>query len=597
MKKETKLRGYLRGMIALSMLALWAVTMLALTFLSAQKVEIEAGMLQERMEVQASEFCASVMEKTAAAENQAAMLSYGLSTITPMYAQVSGGAALCCYDEAGTEVARSHIAYGYADMAGQKGGLSNYLFLDEALDDEGQLALARWITEHRGESQEYRLPSGDNDWAEVTGVVDGMGIRVQRIVIHQGGELLTPMDGSADSFAGEQLETLRFTSLGLYSSLCPEVSVDGDGRVRDEPTDMSARLARIRASENLMNTLEQRAKPGNTAQMTGVDEAGVRAWMGRRRQDGVLLGGAYSYPKWMEGASRLGWAYVLTLAAALLLTRWLSRMLSGMVARPVEALCADVVAGRPCETAGEIAELNALSSAFNAAQEKLADELRRERDFSRAAAHELKTPLAVLRSHAEGLAEDIAPDRRGEYLEIIMDEADRMDALVRELLELSRLEAGAAPPAREPVALGELVRQAFARLERPMAEKGITLEADLEELTVPGERAGLERVASNLASNALRHCAPGGSIRVALERTGDGFARLTVDNDGANIPEQALPRLWEAFYRGDAGRSREDGGAGLGLAIVRGVLARHGGRWGAENRPGGVRFRAEVPLE
>ncbi|BDF69883.1 hypothetical protein CE91St41_08640 [Oscillospiraceae bacterium] len=596
MKRETKLRGYLRGMIALSMLALWAVTMLALTFLSAQKVEIEAGMLQERMEVQASELCASVMERTAAAENQAAMLSFGLSTITPMYAQVAGGALLCSLDKAGKELARSHIAYGYAGVDDRAGGINNYLFLDEALDDEGQLALARWITEHRDEADEYRMPSGNDNWAEITGVVDGIGIRVQRIVLHLGGEVLTPVEGSAERLAGEQLETLRFSSLGLYSNLCPELSVDGDGRVRNKPTIMTARLARFRDAEAAYDTLMERARPGDGTSTWSTTVVGTAA-VGPGRREGVVLGSAYSCSNWLEGASRLGWAYVLTLAAALLLTRWLSRMLSGMVARPVEALCADVEAGRPCETAGEIAELNALSSAFNAAQEKLADELRRERDFSRAAAHELKTPLAVLRSHAEGLAEDIAPDRRGEYLEIIMDEADRMDALVRELLELSRLEAGAAPLAREPVALGALVRQAFARLERPMAEKGVTLEADLEELTVPGERVGLERVASNLASNALRHCAPGGSIRVALERTGDGFARLTVDNDGANIPEQALPRLWEAFYRGDAGRSREDGGAGLGLAIVRGVLARHGGRWGAENRPGGVRFRAEVPLE
>lgn len=588
MKKETKLRGYLRGMIALSMLALWAVTMLALTFLSAQKVEIEASVLMSHMQDQAG-------WRVQYGDNPSTRymeqdLAYGLSVAADMLRSVGGAAALRLYAGDGTEEARSQIVSGYGYTQGLEQGEFYRLWLDDALDDAGQLTLARWIQDSR------RLPAEarEETWAEVAGTAEGHVFRVRRMVVHRGEEQWLLADGPAEG------ETVTLAYLVLDSQLCPGEYLDmgGDDPVPRRTTmEMRIRLRDIRRAEELLDTLLERVQPDPARVFsTGSAGWGQEASVGPTR-DGALVGMGCSYSKWAEGARRLGWAYVLTLAAALLLTRWLSRMLSGMVARPVEALCADVEAGRPCETAGEIAELNALSSAFNAAQEKLADELRRERDFSRAAAHELKTPLAVLRSHAEGLAEDIAPDRRGEYLEIIMDEADRMDALVRELLELSRLEAGAAPPARETVALGELVRQAFARLERPMAEKGITLEADLEELTVPGERAGLERVASNLASNALRHCAPGGSIRVALERTGDGFVRLTVDNDGANIPEQALPRLWEAFYRGDAGRSREDGGAGLGLAIVRGVLARHGGRWGAENRPGGVRFRAEVPLE
>lgn len=588
MKRETKLRGYLRGMIALSMLALWAVTMLALTFLSAQKVEIEAGVLMNHMQDQAG-------WRVQYGDNPSARymeqdLAYGLSVAADMFRSVGGAAALRLYAGDGTEEARSQIVSGYGYTQGLERGEFYRLWLDDALDDAGQLTLARWIQDSR------RLPAEarEETWAEVAGTAEGHVFRVSRMVVHRGEEQWLLADGPAEG------ETVTLAYLVLDSQLCPGeyLYMSGDDPpARRTTMEMRIRLRDIRRAEELLDTLLERVQPDPARVFsTGSAGWGQEATVGLTR-DGAMVGMGYSYSNWAEGARRLGWAYVLTLAAALLLTRWLSRMLSGMVARPVEALCADVEAGRPCETAGEIAELNALSSAFNAAQEKLADELRRERDFSRAAAHELKTPLAVLRSHAEGLAEDIAPDRRGEYLEIIMDEADRMDALVRELLELSRLEAGAAPLAREPVALGELARQAFARLERPMAEKGITLEADLEELTVPGERAGLERVVSNLASNALRHCAPGGSIRVALERTGDGFARLTVDNDGANIPEQALPRLWEAFYRGDAGRSREDGGAGLGLAIVRGVLARHGGRWGAENRPGGVRFRAEVPLE
>ena len=222
-----------------------------------------------------------------------------------------------------------------------------------------------------------------------------------------------------------------------------------------------------------------------------------------------------------------------------------------------------------------------------------ASALLRERAFTRAAAHELKTPLAVLRAHAEALREDIDPARRGEYLDVVLSEADRMAALTAGLLDLSRLEAG-AEVRRERVDLTALVEDAFARQALPMEQRGLAVALDLAPCAVEGDRRLLELLAGELAANAARHAAPGGAVAVTLKQAGDR-AELTVDNDGAPIPEADLPHIWEPFYRGDASRSRATGGTGLGLAIVKAAAEAHGGGCAAENRPGGVRFRVWLP--
>lgn len=218
--------------------------------------------------------------------------------------------------------------------------------------------------------------------------------------------------------------------------------------------------------------------------------------------------------------------------------------------------------------------------------------IQRERDFARAAAHELKTPLAVLRAHAEALREDIAPEKREQYLDVVLSESDRMAALVGHLLELSRPES---KQKKEPVDLAALVREVWTPLALPLEQKNLQLQLELEEVSLSGDRTQLAEAAENLASNALRYAQPGGVIRVTLEKLGH-WVRLTVYNDGPNIPAEDLSRLWEPFYRADPSRSRDSGGTGLGLAIVRKAVEAHGGQCWAENRSGGVAFVLEFPL-
>lgn len=220
--------------------------------------------------------------------------------------------------------------------------------------------------------------------------------------------------------------------------------------------------------------------------------------------------------------------------------------------------------------------------------------LQRERDFARAAAHELKTPLAVLRAHTEALREDIAPEKREQYLDVMLSESDRMTDLVGSLLELARPQAKEARK-KEPVDLADLVGEVFAPLTLPLEQKNLHLQLELEEVSLSGDRARLGEAVENLASNALRYAASGGTIQVKLEQKGSR-ARLTVYNDGPNIPEADLSRLWEPFYRADPSRSRDSGGTGLGLAIVRNTVEAHGGKCWAENRPVGVAFVMELPL-
>ena len=171
-----------------------------------------------------------------------------------------------------------------------------------------------------------------------------------------------------------------------------------------------------------------------------------------------------------------------------------------------------------------------------------------------------------------------------------------MSALVGRLLELSRLESG-TPLQKEPLDLAALVREVWEPLALPLEQRDITLKLDLEALQLEGDRERLREAAGNLASNALRHCTPGGTIRVTLKREGSR-AVLTVYNDGEPIPEADLPHLFQPFYRGgDKSHSRDSGGTGLGLAIVQAAALAHGGECGVENTGGGAVFRLSLPLE
>ena len=233
----------------------------------------------------------------------------------------------------------------------------------------------------------------------------------------------------------------------------------------------------------------------------------------------------------------------------------------------------------------EIGELNrSLRNMSGELQRRWDDERAlegRRREFVAAASHELKTPLALMRGYTEGLIQNIGD--REEYLANMEREIDRMNALVLEMLEQTRLEGMEDLAQTQTVDLTALV----GRLLTEMAPlfQGLQCSAHLVQgVTCPGNPQLLERGIGNLLSNAARYCTPGGQVRLEL-RNGPV---LTVENDADPIPEEELPRLFEMFYRGDKARDRS--GSGMGLAIARRIFSLHHFRCTAELIPDGVRF-------
>ncbi|WP_418973731.1 sensor histidine kinase [Agathobaculum butyriciproducens] len=204
------------------------------------------------------------------------------------------------------------------------------------------------------------------------------------------------------------------------------------------------------------------------------------------------------------------------------------------------------------------------------------------RETTAALAHELKTPLSVLSATAELLGDNLAPEKQGHYLEVIRQQAQRMDGSVRQMLELSRLETGAKALRRTVFSLAELAQE---RLQAALpTDSTIHTEfAAQGEYEVNADRALLTRALDALLENAVQHTPEGGCITVHLA---DGV--LSVTNTGNAIPADALPRLWEAYYQADPSRSAK--GDGLGLSIAKTVFDLHGYACGAENTEIGPKF-------
>jgi signal transduction histidine kinase len=209
------------------------------------------------------------------------------------------------------------------------------------------------------------------------------------------------------------------------------------------------------------------------------------------------------------------------------------------------------------------------------------------RDFVANVSHELKTPLTVISGFAETLHDEaIEPAQRRRFAEAIQTSAQRMQRVVDDLLDLSRIESGGWKPSPAPIDLAAFVGDALLAC-RPTAErKGIALDASIprDATTVVADGTAVRQILSNLIDNAIRYTAAG-AVTVFAERTAGGIW-IGVRDTGVGIPREHLPRIFERFYRVDAARSREAGGTGLGLAIVKHLTEAHGGTVRAESAPG-----------
>ena len=533
-----RLKRIFTGALPLFLL-LWAGMMAILWGLSGQKLEGEVQLAVRSATQNAEAYYQSVWSGGATEAQKPAILTSWLENCLYNY---DGVIQFRFYSADGQELAHSQLANSRASLPGTS-TLDWYLWLDAVLSPEEQVELAEKLREEPSLSIFQALPrepdmesETDALWCDVVGVVDEERqiVYPKTITYVYRGKEVTMVDTGSSFFEGKELSAMRFGAVDLFSALA----------VRNaSPREMLDQWQEVEQEINfIFDHVDFQTGPFSFSASVSSNTACYPL------SDGTLFGYGFSYLPTHRIIEELKSTALFTLLAAIAM-----------------ALFTD---------------------------HRQRQALQRERDFARAAAHELKTPLAVLRAHAEALREDIAPEKREQYLDVVLSESDRMAALVGHLLELSRPEA---KQKNEPVDLTALVRDVFDPLALSLEQKRLQLHLELAEVSLSGDRTQLREAVENLASNALRYAELNGVIRVTLENLGHRV-RLTVYNDGPNIPAEDLPRLWEPFYRADPSRSRDSGGTGLGLAIVRKAVEAHSGQCWAENRPSGVTFSIELPI-
>lgn len=229
-------------------------------------------------------------------------------------------------------------------------------------------------------------------------------------------------------------------------------------------------------------------------------------------------------------------------------------------------------------------EITRLNTALEYA--KKAEEDRRQMTSN--IAHELKTPLAIIHSYAEGLKEHTAEEKREKYIDVILSEAERTDSMVLEMLDLSRLEAGRVKLSRDDFSLVSLTQSIFDKLEIAVQDKELQIEFSFpDDFTVTADESRIAQVVENFATNAIKYTPAGGRVKVKIE-TERGKTLFSIENEASPLSYEALTKVWEAFYRTDEARSGE--GSGLGLAIAKSIIELHGGKCWVHNTEMGVEF-------
>lgn len=325
-----------------------------------------------------------------------------------------------------------------------------------------------------------------------------------------------------------------------------------------------------------------------------------------------------------EALSRTSLILLILTPSIFLLSLLGGWFLVGSSLRPVDAMTRTALAMEPgrlahrIEAPGSDDEIARLASAFNEMMERLDRSFRQIQQFSADASHELKTPLTSIRGEAEvALMSDLTTEEHRRVLRSIIDESERMSAIVENLLLLARADADQIQIRRERVALHEVALETYEQLERIARRKGVALEiGGLEEAEVAGDPLWLGQIATNLLNNAIKYTPEGGTVTLSLaigdadpnatpnvQRPTPDAQRLTpnaclsVSDTGPGIPAEHLPRIFDRFYRVDSGRSRDAGGVGLGLNIAQWAANAQGGHIDVESEVGkGTTFALCLPL-
>jgi heavy metal sensor kinase len=324
--------------------------------------------------------------------------------------------------------------------------------------------------------------------------------------------------------------------------------------------------------------------------------------------DGRMIGwlqGAQSLASMEETLRNLRLQLVLGVPLLLFVAGWGGLFLADRALRPIDRIIRTAQTINSSDLSQRIAyqgpadEVGRLATTFDRMLDRLQDAFERERRFAADASHELRTPLTALKGRI-----GVTLSRRrtnAEYESTLQDlehEVDRLIRLSTDLLFLVRLDQRRLPwqPAR--VEFSHLL-QAIVEQVEPLAEKkGLTLTAEIPpDISIHGDADHLIRLFLNLLANAVRYTPPGGRVAV-LAQDKEGCVRVSVSDTGPGISPEHLPHLFERFYRTEAARSRDDGGAGLGLAIAYEIARWHGGTLEVESAPGhGTTFTVQLPVQ
>ena len=290
------------------------------------------------------------------------------------------------------------------------------------------------------------------------------------------------------------------------------------------------------------------------------------------------------------------------------LSLWVARNVAGrldVIAAAVKSLASGDLKARARVVGGDevtrlAADVNALGDRLQQAEDQRRALEHERRELTTAISHDLRTPLASLRAMVESLADGVVDgDESKRYYGTMRREIERLNRMIDDLFELARIDAGALPLHRELISVEEVAADVVDALQPQARLNSVAVGLRASgRVTANIDGARMERAIANLVRNAIQHTPAGGRIDVAVERE-NGWVDVRVSDTGEGIDPADLPRIWDRFYRAEKSRRRgpgDAGGAGLGLAIVRGIVEAHGGTVAAESAPErGSTFTLRLP--
>lgn len=326
----------------------------------------------------------------------------------------------------------------------------------------------------------------------------------------------------------------------------------------------------------------------------------------------------HSHENLLEAMNILEDYYVYVIGAAFLLVVVISVIFSVLISKPLLQIneYAKKMANLEFDTTIPVTsndEIGSLSTSLNTMQhnlvtsiselkvanEKLMEDIEKERqletmrkEFISGVSHELKTPLGIIKGYSEGIRDGLARNRLDKYIGIILEEVDKMDILVNDMLDLTRLTQGQKKLEKAMFGFNELVFEVIEIFTSQLKDKNLKVEVDANGLYFEafGDKRRIEQVIKNLLSNAVRYSYPSSTIQIELSKYKNDMVMFSIINESEAIPDEKLNKIWDKFYRVEESRNKLIAGTGLGLSIVKNILELHGSEFGVINTEKGVKF-------